>query len=413
MHETIVDSDDKQQAHRTPAGSRTWGARQRWGEQKSVLVESGVLRDSPDASKYVFASEEISRFMNEHGFKYVSRVVSPLSIYNVYVVDHVYTQGSEDAYAKIIATIKRWDSYRVVGFPRLVLESEELLKKLGTPVSHLVHLLAGAEGVTRFVEDTEKRVEAAGDAQLSSVSVSGRYNQYEKRLMEREVPVNIQTVRAAMVFVLENINTPTILVLDGRELELIGASSILKATVANKNLVVLVYDFGESDEVKKLLDSGRATLFISGFPEAVSKAELVNMCIAMSRELSPRLLDIGGRKGTRAGVSATITLLAETNVLGKVAGYFVSKFSNQYVAFTAMSYFISMFYARFARSPENVLEDFRKLDEKARRAFVYSLVREALKTAEQVASEVSRKFYMRQPFNSTHRNQHAYKSLQQ
>lgn len=362
----------------------------------SILEEMGIIRRGIDTSKYIFAAEEIARFMSEHGIKYIARLVTPLLSYNVFVIDHVYAQGAEDDYAKIIAMLKKWGSdYRVVSFPHLVLENEGLLEKLGVPISHFIHLLSGAEGKARLIKGSEERVEVSGGVQVPVAGTSTRIEKLEKQIVEKEVSTSLQTIRTALTFVFENVKKPTVLVVDSKELELIGASTILKATMANKNLVVLVYDTGGDEELKKLLESGRATRFVSGFPSPVVKSELINMCLAMSRELSPRLLDIGGRKGTRTGVSATIKLLSEVDVLNKVAGFFVKRFENPYVAFNAMATFVAKMYARFIRSPESILEAYSNYSQRMKKAFSNALMDEAFKVAGIVAKEVMQKFYKR------------------
>lgn len=370
MGEHVYDEETRKRA------TRPWT---RFYHGTDLLHRMGVIKEDVDASKYAFAVEEVSKFMSEHGLRYVSKLITPLSTYGVFVVSHVHFQGSEDDYAKVIAMTKKWSDYRVLSFPRLVLENEELLNKLGVPLSYFLHLLSGTEGRLRVVADSEKRVEVAGGAQVQVAGASAKVEKVEKQLTEKEVQTNIETVRVALGFVFENIKKPVVLIADVSEVELIGANTILKATVTNKNLAVLVYGTG-GNEVEKLMESGRATRFVSGFPTPVVKSELINMCMAMSRELSPKLFNVGGRKGTRAGLSATVKLLAEADVLGKAAGYIVRRFDDPYVAFKTMSIFIAKMYARFVRSPESVLEAYSKYNSQVKRAFSYALMREALKT---------------------------------
>lgn len=357
----------------------------------ATMLRVNFINNEIDTSKYVFASEEIAKYMSSQGLKYIAKLLSPLAAYNVFVVNHVYIQGSEDDYGKIISMLKKWgDNYRITSFAELLLDNEKLLERLGVPLSQLVHLLT-SEGKVRFIEDSEKKMEVSGNLQVQVANASARVEKVEKQYTEKEVQANLETVRMALTMVFKSVKKPTILVVDSEELELIGASTVLKATAANKNLVMLIYGTN-GNEMKKLVDSGRATEFVSGFPYPVAKSELINMCMSMSGAFSPKFLDLDARRGTREGISATIKLLAETDSLSNVAGYLVDRFENPYVAFNAMSTFLARLYARFARNPTSVLEAYQNYKANMKKGFSFYLKDVVDKTLYEALKETSQKF---------------------
>lgn len=368
--------------------------RRRRGGVCNILESAGYIRKEIDTSKLIYANEEMTNYTLSNGVKYIAKLIAPMSSYSIFVIDHKYIQGSEDIYAKAISIIKKWSDYRVMNFSRFILDNEELFKKLGIPLSQIISLLSGVESRTRVVENVEKKTLASGGLQVNVAEVSAKIEKTETQVLEHEVNRNMKTARFAITFAMESVEKPTILVLDSQEVELIGANNLLKATMANKNLVILIYQSSynnTSSELVNILSSGRAKYFASSFPPTIVKSELISMCLNMSKEMSPGLFD--SRRGTKKGISSTIKLLEETEVLSKITEEIARNYYNPYIALYALTQFISRLYAKFARSPENILEAYRKYNLTMRKAFSYALLSESYKILNDITAEINDNYY--------------------
>lgn len=360
----------------------------------NILESAGYIRKEVDTSKLIYANEEVSNYMINSGVKHIAKLIAPLSSYSIFVIDHQYIQGSEDIYSKVLSIAKKWSEYRIMNFYQFILENEELFKKFGISLSQFISLLSGGESKTRVVENVEKTALASGGLQVNIAEVSAKIEKKETQVLEHEVNRNMQTARFAITFAMESLKKPTILVLDSQEVELIGANNLLKATMANKNLVILIYQLnhtGSNSELINLLSSGRAKYFASGFPPTVVKSELISMCLNMSKELSPKIFD--SRKGTKMGISSTIKLLGETEILSKITEEIAGQYYNPYIASHVLAQFVSRLYAKFARSPENILEAYRKYNPTMKKAFSYALLSESYKILNDIIAEVNDNYY--------------------
>lgn len=338
-----------------------------------ALPQMGYVGHHTDIEKYSVAERELSNLLLEEGYKYFTHVFEVLADYNIIVVPLVYKPKDEILLAKIIASIRGWDDVKVAKLTKLLMEKADVLEKLGHPLSQIVYALENAPVSVKITEATDKVV--GGGISAHVVTAEGKYKQ--KELTSIEAQSNVETVRTAISMVLDSVDKPTLLILSERELEVLGAETILNSVVANPNLVIVVFlPSRPSKEFVKLVTSDRVVSLNIPIMYSSMKSYIINAYLAMAKNLAaPSIIDVvvQGRSKTKRGIAHTIQLLVETGLLQRAVGIYLYRLANPLLVISATNNLIAKVYAQLERSPEAILGLYRKGDKNTR-----SLIRREL-----------------------------------
>lgn len=331
-----------------------------------ALGDMGFIAKNIDLEKYSIAERELIQAFHEEGYKNFAYAFEQLADYNIIVVPHSYKSGDEIILAKMIKVLKGWNNIRVVKLSRLLIEKADVLEKIGHPLSLITYVLENAPANLEIAEFSGKSFNGKVGVQPLQLSIGGEYD--EKKMVTVSIK-SVNTVKTAVSLVLDSVDTPTLLIISDRELEAVGAETLLNAVVANPNLVIVTFlPTRPSKEFVKLVTSERVASVNVPVMYASMKTYIINAYLAMSKKLMPGLKDVVQRRAnTKRSLAFTIQLLVEMGLLQRAVGIFVYRLVSPMLIMSATNKVIAKMYALLQRSPEKILAFYRRADERTRR----------------------------------------------
>jgi len=344
-----------------------------------TLSRMGYIRDFVDIEKSSKAQHELARTFNEHMYRQLAHVFESLNGYNVVVVPRAYSSEDEEALVKIISYLKGWESTEVKKLVSLIVERADMLRALGL---HPLQVLHALESSVKIREEVKQSVAGSLGTEIPvHAKAEATYSKVERR--EIEATVTPDSVRMAVSAVLSTINRPTILVLSEKELEILGAETVLSSTVGNRNLVVLAWlPSSPSQEFVKLVTSDRVATTFMPILKGTLKSHIVNIYVEAAKHLMPGILQ-QQRRQLKKGLSSTISLLISTGVLQKVIDRYIDYLVDPLLIVDATNRYVSKMYGLMLLSPENLLNMYRNSDRSIQR----TIERELYYLSELVAHE--------------------------
>jgi len=319
-----------------------------------TLAKMNYIRDFIDIEKNSMAQRELERVFGEYMYKYIAHIFEPLGNFNIIVVPRAYNPNEEAVLVKVIQYLKGWGNAEVKRLVSVIAEKADTLKALGLHPLQVLHTL---ESTVRIREDVEQKVAGSLGTEVPvHAKAEASYSKAEHR--EIEATVTPEAVKMAVTAVLDSISKPTILVLSEKELESLGADTILNATVANRNVVIVLwFPSSPSQEFVKLVLSERVATTFMPILKGTFKSHLVNTYVEVAKQLTPGIFQ--HRRQLRRGLSNTITLLINTGLLQRVIDKYLDDLVDPLLVVDAANRYVAKMYGLMMFGAEKLLDTYR------------------------------------------------------
>jgi len=353
-----------------------------------MLTRMNFVKDFVDIERYSNAQQELERVFSDHIYKHLAYIFEPLRDYNIIVIPRVYSTNEEAIMIKVITHLKGWENNcDLKKLMSVIIEKADTLKALGL---HPLQVLYSLESSVKISEEVRQKVSGSIGVEVPiHAEAEAIYSKVEHK--EVEATVTPEAIKMAVSAILNSISKPTILILSEKELEALGADTILSATIANRNIVVMLWlPSSPSYEFTKLITSERVATPFMPILRGTLKSHLVNMYIEVAKQLMPNFLQQHKRQ-LRKGLSNTITLLVNTGVLQKVIDRYIYDLVDPLLIVDATNKYVAKMYGLMMRNPESLLSTYNRSNRDVQKV----IERELYALSEVVAQEAMGETLMR------------------